>query len=351
MIRQQNGLALEPSDNPSPAVSALLPEWPASWYVFCSSRELGSKPLARKMLGRELVAFRTPGGRVGVLLGQCVHMGARLAQGQVVGECLRCPFHHWEFDSDGRCRRIPATDAIPSFARQPAFPAVERHGAVFFFNGAQPAFNLPFFEGCDERDLETAAPFTLSLDCPWFMIGSNGVDMQHFRTTHDRELIGLPIITHPHRWVHHSSTRFRVAGSGWRDALTRRLAGDTVEMDVTDWAGTLFFVRAKFRRTETFGMVSMQPVDAGHTRLYVHVSTWRSPSLVRRFLWDALSTRVRRFFVRKFLEPDIARSAGTRFNPHRLIDADQCLADYFAWLEKLHGSAVLRMVQGHEPPY
>jgi nitrite reductase/ring-hydroxylating ferredoxin subunit len=344
MSRQHEGFALESSDTDAPALPGLLPEWPASWYVFCASRELGHKPLARKALGRELVAFRTPGGRVGVLLGQCVHMGARLAEGQVVGECLRCPFHHWEFDSDGRCWRIPAADDIPLFARQPAFPALERHGAVFFFNGAQPAFALPFFEGCGETDLATAAPFTLVLDCPWYMIGANGVDVQHFRTTHDRELLGLPRITHPERWVHHAVTRFRVAGHGWRDGLTRRLAGDTVEMNVTDWAGTLFFVRAGFRRTQTFGMVSMLPVDGGRTLLYVHVSTRRSRSLAGRLLCDAINARVRRFFVRKFLEPDIARSVGTRFHPHRLIAADQCLADYFAWLEKLHGAAALHMV-------
>jgi phenylpropionate dioxygenase-like ring-hydroxylating dioxygenase large terminal subunit len=268
-------------------------------------------------------------------------MGANLAEGQIVGACLRCPFHHWEFDTTGQCRRIPATADIPPFARQLAFPAVERHGAVFFFNGAEPAFQLPFFDGCDETGLATAAPFTLVLDCPWYMVGANGVDVQHFQTTHDRELVGMPQITYPEQCVHQAVTEFRVAGRGWRDWLTRRVAGDTVDMNVTDWAGTLFFVQARFRRTQTFGMVSMLPLDRGRTLVYVRVSVRRSRNLAGRLLWDAINARVRRFFIRKFLEPDIARSAGTRFNPHRLIAADQCLANYFAWLHEIHGSAVL----------
>jgi hypothetical protein len=218
---------------------------------------------------------------------------------------------------------------------------VERHGGIFFFNGAEPAFPLPFYDGCGEPDLATAPPFTLLLDCPWYMVGANGVDVQHFQTTHDRELVGQPEINYPERFTHQAVTRFRVAGSSWRDRLTRYVAGNTVEMNVTDWAGTMFFVRATFRRTQTFGMVSMLPLEQGRTLIYVRVSVRRSRSLARRLCWDPLNARVRRFFIRKFLEPDIARSAGTCFNPRRLIAADQCLADYFCWLHALHGPGVL----------
>ena len=85
MTTQQERSALEPVEAPVCRRQGLLPEWPALWYVFCAGSELGKKPLARRALGRDLVAFRTPQGRVGVLLGRCVHMGANLAGGQIVG--------------------------------------------------------------------------------------------------------------------------------------------------------------------------------------------------------------------------------------------------------------------------
>ena len=77
-------------------------------------------------------------------------------------------------------------------------------------------------------------------------------------------------------------------------------------------------------------MVAMLPLEAARTLLRVTVS-------VRRGGCDRLNARVRRYFIRKFLEPDIARSAGTDFRPDRLIAADRHLADYFAWLHSLHG--------------
>jgi nitrite reductase/ring-hydroxylating ferredoxin subunit len=38
----------------------------------------------------------------------CVHVGANLAVGgQVVDDCIRCPFHHWKFDQNGNVVEIP----------------------------------------------------------------------------------------------------------------------------------------------------------------------------------------------------------------------------------------------------
>jgi phenylpropionate dioxygenase-like ring-hydroxylating dioxygenase large terminal subunit len=267
-------------------------------------------------------------------------MGADLAAGDVVGDRLRCPFHHWEFDAGGVCRHIPATAEIPAAARQLAFPAVERHGFVFFFTGPEPAFPLPFFDDCDPAELAAAPPFTLTLDCPWYMVGANGIDVQHFRATHDRELVGPPAVRHPSRFTHEAVTTFRVAGAGWRDRVTRWAAGRTVEMAVSDWAGTFFLVRASFRRTRTYGLVGIRPVDAGRTVVYVRVAVRRGRGRFRRAVWDPIGARVRRYFVRKFLEPDVARSAGTWYSPQRMIPADRPLTEYFAWLRGLHGAGV-----------
>ena len=175
----------------------LFPAYPVSWYWFCHSRELHRRPLSRELLGRRLVAFRTVSGKVAVLDARCSHLGADLGRGCVVGEAIRCPFHNWEYGTDGRCVRIPVTDAIPPTARQAVFPALERHGHVFFFNAPQPLFPLPFFPGADPADFVAARPFTTVLDCPWYMVGSNAFDLQHFRAAHDRRLIGEPEVDLP----------------------------------------------------------------------------------------------------------------------------------------------------------
>src|SRR5690349_18600616 len=133
--------------------------YPASWYLLCGSAELRRKPLAKTILGRQLVVFRTQSGQVAVLDGRCAHMGADLGGGCVVGESIRCPFHGWEYGRDGQCTNIPGTcEAIPRFARQTAYPAVERHGYVFFFNGPEPLFPLPFFLDSKPEELTAGIP-------------------------------------------------------------------------------------------------------------------------------------------------------------------------------------------------
>ena len=61
-------------------------KYPASWYLFCSSRQLKDKPISKRILGRELVAFRTASGRLVMMDARCSHLGADLGGGRVVGE-------------------------------------------------------------------------------------------------------------------------------------------------------------------------------------------------------------------------------------------------------------------------
>lgn len=315
------------------------PAWPDAWFVFCASRELKAQPVYRQTAGGELVAFRTATGNIGILNARCIHMGANLANGKIVGETLQCPFHHWQFAPDGRCVAIPAQKSIPAIACQQSFAVEERHGCVFFYSGARPRFPLPFFEDCGPRELARAEPFTIELDCPWYMVGANGVDVQHFRTTHGRLLLEPPAVERPAPFVHRTISRFAVAGQSMADALTRRFAGGEVTMEVTDWAGTLFFVRASFRRTQTYGMVALLPMAPRRTLLYVTVAVRRSRTTVGRWLIDPVNAQIRRKFIEIFLREDIERASGTDYHWQSLIEADRLLADYFAWLAAFHGSA------------
>lgn len=62
--------------------------------------------------GVPIVVART-GGSVSALLGACPHMGAPLAEGDLVDGCVRCPWHGSEFRVDaGTVARGPATAAL-----------------------------------------------------------------------------------------------------------------------------------------------------------------------------------------------------------------------------------------------
>lgn len=116
----------------------------------------GSPPLALKMLGEELVLFRDETGRLGLLGLRCAHRCADLSYGRVENGGLRCVYHGWLYDPQGRCLEQPGE---PEGGRhrdriqQRAYPCVERGGAVWTYMGPgePPLFpNYPALSAPDE---------------------------------------------------------------------------------------------------------------------------------------------------------------------------------------------------------
>jgi phenylpropionate dioxygenase-like ring-hydroxylating dioxygenase large terminal subunit len=312
-----------------------FPANPASWYLFGPAHDLRRRPVAKTILGRPIVAFRTASGKVVVMDGRCAHLGGDLGRGEVVGEAIRCPFHHWEYGANGRCQHIPAQAEIPAFARQTCYPAVERHGLLFFFNRPEALFALPFFPGCRPEDFCAARPFGTVLDCPWYMVGANAFDRQHFGAAHDRRLLGEPVIECPAPFARRATGTFRVASDSLQDRITRRFAGDEVTLAITDWCGNLMFATASFRRTTSYGMVVTEPLGGGRVRVQVVVYLPRSRRGLLRVLLDPLRLAVRRLFIMRFLSADAELLNGVRYNPDGLIAADGQLAEYFRWLAEV----------------
>jgi nitrite reductase/ring-hydroxylating ferredoxin subunit len=309
-----------------------FPTYPVAWYLFGEAWKLARGPVTRSLLGREIVAFRTAGGQVVVLDARCAHMNANLGKGEVVGETIRCPYHHWRYGADGQCVHIPAQTAIPEFALQRSYPVVERHGLVFFFNAPEPIFPLPFFEGAAPDDFVRARPFGMELRCPWWLVGANACDVQHFLGGHDRRLAGPATVDCPTPYSHRAHAPFAVVGTSWRDRVTRWLGGGEVELAITDWCGTLMFVTATFRRTRSYGMITSMP--RGRDRVLVRgvVFVPRSRSFAGRLVVP-LQLRMRRYFIKEFLRHDAnLASHGIDYRPASLLPGNVELARYFAWL-------------------
>ena len=58
--------------------------------------------------GTKFIGYRGEDGQVQVHAAYCPHLGADISVGgKVVGNCVRCPFHHWQFGPDGQCTEVP----------------------------------------------------------------------------------------------------------------------------------------------------------------------------------------------------------------------------------------------------
>lgn len=312
-----------------------FPGTPASWYYLGAVSQLAKRPIAASLSGQDFVGYQTNDGTIAVLSGRCSHLGARLVNGFVKGDRLVCPLHGWEYGPDGICKRIPAGNEIPEFARQSSCPSEVRGGHAFFFNRAKIRYPLPFFEGVSADELLPAKSFDLVAESPWYFVGANGFDIQHFRMAHDRTLVSEPQVSSPSPFARRILAAFEVTGSSAQDRLTRCFAGPRVTMDITVWCGTLIFVQATFARTTSFGLFNVLPIDAQRTLGRVVVWVKRSKTAIGRLLIDPMNAAIRRLFIRTFLRSDLPRIAGLRYQPANLIAADRVLADYLTWLENI----------------
>jgi nitrite reductase/ring-hydroxylating ferredoxin subunit len=325
------------SNNVRPPAADEFPAYPASWYLFCESRQLRDKPFSQHILGRQLVAYRKASGQVTVMDAHCAHLGADLGCGTVVGETIQCPFHHWRYGADGICTSIPHVGQIPPFARLRTYPVAERHGSIFFFNGCEPLFPLPFMLNADPADFVAAKVFRYVADCNWYMNSAHAFDTQHFAAVHDRRLLAPPAVDCPAPYARRNSYHAEIIGQSIFDRILRVVAGHTVNITLTIWGGNMAVITADFGRVRSGFLMAMQPLENGQTLCQGIVYARRTRKLLRGFA--PLDLGVRRLFTFGYLADEARRLRGTRYNPASLGPNDQDMVEFFQWAASLPQTA------------
>lgn len=156
------------------------------WHPIGVSERVTSKPLRVKLLGEELVVYRGASGLALMQL-RCAHRNVALDYGRVEGDCIRCPYHGWLYDSAGQCLEQPAEPEGSSFKdkiRLGAYQVQEIGGLVFAYLGPLPAPLLPHYdtllfagEGVKHIQLDT-------IEANWFQLVENIPDLAHLPWLH-----------------------------------------------------------------------------------------------------------------------------------------------------------------------
>ena len=151
------------------------------WHPIEMSERLGTRPIQVRMLGEDLILFRDLECRPGLITPRCIHRGAPMSFAKVEERGIRCAYHGWLFDTEGRCLDQPCEKDRPAFrehCRQPWYPVQERYGLVFAYLGPpekKPVLPRwePFEElAPDEKIVPDAASFSVGGDeteelIPW----------------------------------------------------------------------------------------------------------------------------------------------------------------------------------------
>src|SRR5947209_20486421 len=80
------------------------------WHPIATSDEMprGGAPLPLTIMSEELVLFRDENDRLGLIQRHCPHRGTDLSYGRIEDGGLRCLYHGWLFDVQGKCLDQPA---------------------------------------------------------------------------------------------------------------------------------------------------------------------------------------------------------------------------------------------------
>jgi len=168
----------------------LNPQYPSSYWQIAFSSDLATESvIPLKVLERDIVLWRDSSGTVHCAGAQCAHLGAHLGYGgEVVDDTLRCPFHAWRYDADGRVAHVPGVEGKPKTkACIPTYRVIERYGAIFLWNGPrEPDHELPDFLAESGIDEQTVAfehvRYRLPFPAKWFV--ENLPDSAHFAGLH-----------------------------------------------------------------------------------------------------------------------------------------------------------------------
>src|SRR4029077_7450737 len=133
--------------------------------------------------------YRDLSGNLGLLERHCPHRRADLSYGYVESRGLRCNYHGWRFDSDGRCLEQPFEDVVNPGARGCSRPIARAYsgrahaGLLWAYLGPSPAPELPDWEPFSWKN-GFVQVFLAELPCNWLQCQENAIDPVHLEWMH-----------------------------------------------------------------------------------------------------------------------------------------------------------------------
>jgi len=157
------------------------------WQPIGAAVDLESKWTMRvRLLGEDLVIFKDRQGRLGLIAEQCPHRRASFAHGIPTENGIRCPYHGWEYNAQGKCIHQPNEQDKCAFRDKvstDAYPVQEMGGMLFAYMGPQPQPLLPRWDGFVAQGTIRIMGRTI-LPINWLQIMENSLDPVHTEWLH-----------------------------------------------------------------------------------------------------------------------------------------------------------------------
>ncbi len=298
-----------------------------SWFPVCLSREIKKGEIRGfDFLDGRIVIMRGEDGKAQALSAYCPHLGADLAVGDVIGNEIRCAFHHWRYDCSGQCTRTGTEHPAPRNAKLFQFPTVEKYGVIYAFNGEEPLFEVPQFPVAEDELLIRSERFENRFPVDPWVICCNTPDVQHIRVVHGITFDDEDPGKHA-EWTDHSMV-YSFCG--------KHAQGEPIGFDVGIY-GTSIFYQSGEMMGRWFGFIA--PIGLprpGQSEGYLTIAVRRDEPDAEAYLQSVIDLE------KRVVSEDADILSTIRFRPGTLVPIDRTLARFLNYLKhypRAHPSA------------
>ncbi len=175
---------------------------PNYWYAILESKKVKHKPVGIRRMREDLVLWRDANGNIICMMDRCPHQGAALSLGKAKSNCIECPYHGFQYNTEGQCTLIPCNGKnarIPLGFEIKTFPAREAQGFIWIWWGEErsPLPELPKFEQLP-TDLAHTAEASQVWDVNYARIMESNFDVHHLPFVHRSVSPGVGTLIDPY---------------------------------------------------------------------------------------------------------------------------------------------------------
>jgi 5,5'-dehydrodivanillate O-demethylase oxygenase subunit len=164
------------------------------WHPVIPAAELTPERRKKRirLLGEDLVIFMDEDGSYGCVAEKCAHRGCSLYYGFLEDGGIRCPYHGWLYDKEGKCLEQPfepAQSMMKHVVRQGAYPVQRMAGLLFVYMGPLRAPLLPRYDVFAREDGTRLIEVQPVIETNILQAQENSLDPTHVYYLHGRQLV------------------------------------------------------------------------------------------------------------------------------------------------------------------
>ncbi|MBD2462335.1 aromatic ring-hydroxylating dioxygenase subunit alpha [Oscillatoria sp. FACHB-1407] len=284
---------------------------PNYWYPVAWADKLKAGTILPTMVWQQAIAlYRDSEGQAHAIEDACPHKGVVLHKGQLQGDNIVCPYHGWEFNTNGECVNIPylpKEQKLPC-AQARSYPTREKYGVIWVFPGDAALADITPFPEVPEYDDDNwmMVPITGHFKAHFSICNENTMDVFHGFLHNNLQGWFDPVLLSLRETDGTVRAQYRVRYQGW---ISKVLGLSSEEDGITTRTVTVHYKYPHYHST-------LEGVSSLHLmRLPVSPTETRSFSLLflqlplPKWLRDTFKPLVipfiRRFVFMRFLNQDV----------------------------------------------